>query len=231
VPAAVDGRLFDVPVLACTDWRSNGHLIADVAHVYFPPDARVLDVTYGRGNWWTRFRPVELVAHDLKLDGVDFRHLPEPDASFDVVAFDPPYVPAGSEAVTDKDQGVGDYLERYGIDYAPTTSAELLTLILGGLGECARVVRPGGLVLVKCQPYQSGRAFHHVPARVIAAGERLGLRLLDELVHRRRPGPTSTEVFQRARRNHSNLLVFDRRVYRTATVRRLEQLESPWQQT
>lgn len=44
-----DGRLFDVPVLACTDWRSNGHLIADVAHLHFPPDARVLDVTSRRG--------------------------------------------------------------------------------------------------------------------------------------------------------------------------------------
>lgn len=187
---------------------------------------------YGRGNWWTTFRPVELVAHDLKLDGVDFRRLPEPDSSFDVVAFDPPYVPAGSIAASDKDQGVGDYLERYGIADAPATSAELLALILAGLGECARVVRPGGVVLVKCQPYQSGRSFHHVPSQVIAAGERLGLRLLDELVHRRRPGPTSTTMFQRARRNHSNLLVFDRRVYRTAAVRRLEQLgSSPCPQT
>lgn len=49
--------------------------------------------------------------------------------------------------------------------------------------------RPGGIVLVKCQPFQGGRAFHHMPAIVIVRAEQLGLRLIDELIHRRKPRP------------------------------------------
>lgn len=70
-------------------------------------------------------------------------------------------------------------------------------------------------MLVKCQPFQSGKCFHHMPAKVITHAETLGLRLIDELVHRRTPGPTShAGAYEHARRNHSNLLVFDRRVRR-----------------
>jgi hypothetical protein len=78
-------------VPAAHRWPTNGHLIADAAKLHISPDAVVLDPTYGRGTWWTVFRPAHLIAHDLHLDGVDFRALPEPDDAVDVVAFDPPY--------------------------------------------------------------------------------------------------------------------------------------------
>jgi hypothetical protein len=72
--------------------RTNGPLIAAVAVLWIRDGDRVLDVTYGRGNFWTKFRPEHLTTHDLTLDGVDFRHLPEDDNSVDVVVFDPPYI-------------------------------------------------------------------------------------------------------------------------------------------
>ena len=50
------------PVLAAGDWPSNADLIADVARLYIRDDDRVMDVTYGRGTWWQRFRPPGLVA-------------------------------------------------------------------------------------------------------------------------------------------------------------------------
>ncbi len=194
--------------MAVTDWPSNGHLIeACVDLGYLRSADVVLDVTYGRGNWWTRWRPTHLVPHDLAIDGVDFRHLPEDDATVDVVCFDPPYVPQGGT----KHEETSEFRDRYGLNGAPTNRHELTALVLDGFAECARVVRPGGYVLLKCQPFQSGKCFHHMPALVISAAEQLGLRMVDELIHRRQPGPTSNDTFHHARRNHSNLLVFDRR--------------------
>lgn len=79
-------------VLATTRWPTNADLIRDCAGLgYLRDDWRTLDPTWGRGRWWTKWRPSDLIAHDLRLDGVDFRHLPHRDGEFDCVAFDPPY--------------------------------------------------------------------------------------------------------------------------------------------
>jgi hypothetical protein len=93
-------------VLAATRWRTNADLIADCARLGYL-DGHVLDPTYGKGNWWTKWRPEKFTTHDLdptKGDGVDFRALPEPDGTFDSVAFDPGYVsPGGRETSTIKE--------------------------------------------------------------------------------------------------------------------------------
>jgi hypothetical protein len=75
--------------------RDNGPLIAAAATLWIKPDDLVIDATYGRGKFWTCYRPERLVMHDIALDGVDFRHLPEADRSVDAVVFDPPYVAPG----------------------------------------------------------------------------------------------------------------------------------------
>lgn len=199
----------DTPTLAVTDWPTNGHLIQTVARDlgYISADDIVLDVTYGRGNWWTLWRPEQLLTHDLAIDGVDFRRLPERTGSIDVVAYDPPYIPLGGTSNAD----VGVFRDRFGLEGAPKRRLELSRLILDGFQECCRVVRPGGIVLVKCQPFQTGKHFCHMPAIVIGYAEDLGVRLIDELVHRRGTGPSSAERFHHARQNRSHLLVFRRR--------------------
>jgi len=141
-------------VLSSQRWRNNGHLIAAVAHMHILPrfpEPRVMDVTYGRGIWWKVWRPDGLITHDLRQDGVDFRHLPEPDRSLDVVAYDPPYVSAGGRQTTT----IGDMHDRFGLTDAPRTPAEMQVLINEGLDEVHRVLRPGGLALVKCCNYVS----------------------------------------------------------------------------
>lgn len=84
------------PVLGAHRWPSNAALIADVARLGYL-DGTVLDVTYGRGLWWTEFRPARLIGLDAdrrKARDVrgDFRALPFPDGSVDTVAYDPAYV-------------------------------------------------------------------------------------------------------------------------------------------
>src|SRR5690606_20879916 len=74
----------------------NADLIAEVAKLYFRPGDRIADVTFGKGNFWNR---VDLEQYQFFPSDAnhpkhpyDFRELPYPDASFEIVAFDPPYI-------------------------------------------------------------------------------------------------------------------------------------------
>ena len=172
------------PVLACHDWPTNGDLIADVARLGYL-DGLVLDPTFGRGKWWTRWEPDALVATDLDPRGqggvvaADFRRLPFADSTFDAAAFDPPYVSVGGRKTT----GLPDYHDRYGIDDAPTTPAGVQAQIDAGLAEMARVVRPRGHVLVKCQDYVSSGRLQPGTHWTLSTALGLGMDLVDRLEH------------------------------------------------
>lgn len=198
------------PLLGSVVTGTNADLIAAIAPLYIDGHT-VLDVTYGRGGWWKRYRPAGLVAHDLALDGVDFRELPEHDHSVDVVCFDPPYVPAGGQRSTVVTRGEQDYRDRFGLtEYR--SQAELDALIADGLAECARVARHW--LLVKCSDYVNARHFTLGHRRVLNAADRLGLTndgdAWDLIVHHTGSGPGGHNIFEplRARRHHSYLLVF-----------------------
>ncbi|MDO8391043.1 MAG: hypothetical protein Q7V57_11185 [Actinomycetota bacterium] len=127
------------PLLTSVATGSNADLIASIAPLHLT--GRVLDVTYGRGMWWTRYRPADLTCHDRDtLDGVDFRHLPHADESFDAVCFDPPYIPHHSPATST----ARDFIDRFGTGRGATTPTELFELFDAGLTECERVCKRGG---------------------------------------------------------------------------------------
>ena len=186
---------------------SNGVLIATVARLGYlgEPSSRVLDVTYGRGLWWTRYRPANLIAGTG-----DFRLRPEADDSVEVVCFDPPYISTGSRDTS----SVDDLYDRFGLGDAKGWRA-IRQLIDDGLNECARLLAPSGYLLVKCMDYvESGHkvwnTFH-----VVADAERLGLRLVDRFHHLTGGGPQVTTNLdgspreqRHAREVTSMLLVF-----------------------
>jgi len=177
------------PVLAASSWPTNADLIADVARLgYLTADRLTLDPTYGRGLWWKKWKPDELVAHDLRVDGTDFRALPYPDDTFEAIAFDPPYVSVGGRKTT----GIGDLHDRFGLTDAPTSPAGVQELIDDGLVEMHRVAIPGAFVLVKCQDYvSSGRLWPGTHLTLSKALE-LGFELVDRFEHVAgvRPQPT-----------------------------------------
>lgn len=189
-------------ILAASDWSTNAALIADVWTLHVVPRfgdmPAVLDPTYGRGLWWPTVRQaygvLDIVAHDLRGDGVDFRHLPHPDASFDVVAFDPPYVCVGGRRTTT----IRDMHDRYGLTDTPSTPHALHDMNMAGLDEARRVIRRRGLALVKCQDYvTSGRLWpetHYTLEHALLHGWSLVDRL--EHIGHRRPQPTDDKCRQ-----------------------------------
>lgn len=187
---------------------TNADLIARIAPLYL--SGSVLDVTYGEGKWWERFRPADFTAHDLhKLDGVDFTALPEADRSVDTVCFDPPYVHSGGAATS---QSADGFRDRFGLEaHAPRDA--FYGLILDGLAEVCRVARR--YVLVKCMEFAQGEGldgtgFHDVPTVVTNAARSHGWAVHDRIVHNAGTGPGGHNIttIKRARRAHSYLLVF-----------------------
>lgn len=185
----------------------NGDLVAEFAPLYL--SGSVLDVTYGRGMWWTRFRPELFAFHDLALDGVDFRALPEGPSSWDTVVFDPPYVPRQGPAPATRIEDA-TFRQRYGLTVS-RSGPELRRLIFAGLAECARVARRW--VLVKCADYVNARKFQLGHLAVIQEGERIGLECHDLIIHATGSGPGGSQILRilRARRGHSYLVVFKKR--------------------
>ena len=196
------------PVLAATSWPDNAAMIQDCVRLgYLKPNDQVLDPTYGRGLWWTRWRPSGLTYNEAYAY-VDFRSMQHWGRVFDAAVFDPPYISKGR--ATPK---LGDFDDRYGLaTHAPgmkrKSPAEIQNDMDAGLSELARVVKPGGYILMKCMDYvTSGKLWLGV-YRTTTHALSLGLEVIDRLEHIHAPGPQPKGRPQvHARRNHSTLLV------------------------
>jgi hypothetical protein len=189
------------PLVPSVIQGSNADLIHAVAPLYL--DGRtVLDVTFGEGKWWRRYRPAQFTFHDLKLDGVDFTALPYPDSSFQVVCFDPPYVPYGGS--TRKLA----HRTAFGVDVKRDTD-QVAGLMLAGLREALRV--SSELVLAKSMRFTSGSGLFHGPFLLATEAAQHGWMIHDHVVHHSGPMPGNgwnikTQV--RTVVQHSDLLVF-----------------------
>lgn len=202
------------PILASVFTGTNADLMAAVAPIYLT--GSVLDVTYGEGKWWDRFRPEPFTFHDkFKVDGVDFTALPEADNSIDTVCFDPPYVTSGGVTTRQAFQdayGIGDQREVNARTSEGYREFELW--LCAGVREALRVARQ--FVLVKCMEFSQGPAvarpyrFHDIPHVITTAALAAGATKHDQIVHHSGTGPGGHNIFvpKRARRHHSYLIVF-----------------------
>jgi len=196
-------------VPAASNWPSNAHLIEDVAALgYLHKDWFTLDPTYGEGVFWRRWQPDNLTRTDLIPEkspdnwrGVDFTDLPWEDEVWDAVVFDPPYKLNGTPSATD---------HRYGVNVVRTWQ-ERHQLIRDGIVECARVLKPGGIFLLKCQDQVcSGKVRWQTFEFATYAGFH-GLDLIDrfDLLGTSRPQPAGRRQVH-AHGRPSTLLVFRR---------------------
>jgi len=208
-------------ILEAQAWENNSDLIQAVFHMHVwpkkwahKPDGSgpdVMDVTYGKGKWWDWLLAVSpgftFTSHDFKHDGVDFTNLPEADESMDVIAFDPDYVaPGGRDTST-----IPDFNERYGLNDPYESPASLQAHINQGLSECARVLRPQGILMAKCSTYISSGKPWLGEYHTIGHGLDCGLVVEDIFVHISGTGPQPARPGSRqqhARSNSSRLIVF-----------------------
>jgi hypothetical protein len=140
----------------------------------------------------------------------DFTDTGMVDRCAPVVCFDPPYISTGTKAKST----IPDFYDRFGIGELSGWQA-VRTVMELGMAECARILAPGGWLLMKCMDYvESGRRIWNVH-HFANYGEERGLRLYDELVHLSGGGAQpsvnldgSPREQHHSRQVHSTLLVF-----------------------
>jgi hypothetical protein len=202
---------------------NNGELLAQACSLWVKPDDEVLDLTYGRGLFWTVYEPANLVTNDIATDAdlaYDYRALPHWMAQWcDVVVFDPPYISTGGVRTSTLERNrkgdlSPDFYDRYGIGGASGWQAVFADIALG-MANAERALRPGGRLLVKTCDYVESGARRWARRHVEDIAESLGMTKVDEFIHHSGTGPQPTTNRDgsprrqvHSRRAHSFLLIF-----------------------
>lgn len=194
-------------ILTATAWKTNAHLIKDVAKLGYL-DGSVLDVTYGYGVFWQLFKPDDFTACDLDPAksplgySVDFTNLKGifDRSSFDTVVLDPPYKLNGmpTEEVD----------ERYGV-HEVATWRDRYSLINRGILECSLYTRH--YLLLKCMDQVVSGKKRWQTIDFTATARACGMELedrFDMLVNPRQQPGGRRQVH--AQGNYSTLLVFSK---------------------
>jgi hypothetical protein len=176
------------------------------------PEGFDCDVTYGNGQFWKNLPPPRLKFDiDPQLAGVQqacSRALPVESQSLRSVIFDPPfltYVRAGRKgngSMVMAKRFAGYW--RYG---------ELEHHYRGTISEAYRVLKPGGVLVFKCQDIIHNHKMCCTHANVIFWAASEGFRLVDLFVllaKHRLPSPNRAGTQKHARIFHSYFLVFER---------------------
>jgi len=127
----------------------NALLIEKVSQLHFKKGDKIADITYGKGVFW---KNVDLNQYDFFPSDIitcpdtlyDFKNLPYQNDSFDVIVFDPPYAHNPGRMIVDANY-----------QNAATTKGfyhkDIMNLYKEGMTEAYRCLKPGGILLVKCQ--------------------------------------------------------------------------------
>lgn len=186
----------------------NSDLIRDVSKLYLRDDMCVADVTYGNGVFWKQvdLKNISFFPTDITM-GVDMCNLPYEDSTMDVVVIDPPYMYHSSASHKESvDRG---YRNNERVQSGIFGVGAVNKLYLDAMREAKRVLKPKGLMWIKCQDQiMGGKQWRqHIYIHTYA----LGLDLTDEdlfvLVQKGRP--TMRHNYQlHSRKNFSYLWIF-----------------------
>lgn len=206
-------------VLLSASVGANHEIFPRILSLHVKAGARIADVTYGKGVFWRRVDPTKYacLATDLN-SGVDARNLPYPDHSLDAVVFDPPYMEGlyRREIAHLAGSGThGAFRDCYSNGRA-TGATKLkyhdlvVDMYLSVAVEARRVLKKGGVFIVKCQDEVSANRQKLTHIEIVFGCEALGFYCKDLFVVQRRNRPVVSRLVKQehARKNHSYFLVF-----------------------
>ena len=198
--------------------RSNSELLPPILELYAPPrpegepKLRVADVTYGKGTFWSNvdlsqydFHPSDLIT--LGESPYNFTMLPYEDGSFDVVVLDPPYMHSAATVMESINKGYRNNETTKGLSHD-----DIIRLYQRGVFQAHRVLRPGGVLLVKCQDEISSGHQQWSHIEIMQGAKSLGFECMDLFVFVQAGYPCIREPMQiHARKRHSYMLVFGKK--------------------
>ena len=196
----------------------NSVVFPKILDLHVPKGSTVADITYGKGVFWKNVDLSEyhLLATDMKT-GVDCRKLPYENASVDCVVLDPPYMEGlyrrnkshlagrGTHAAFQEAYSNGE--ETSG---GPKYHDAVIDLYFKAGQEAKRILKDGGVFIVKCQDEVSANAQRLSHVEIINEFEQQGFYTKDLFVVVRENRPVVSRLLKQvhARKNHSYFLVF-----------------------
>jgi len=197
---------------------NNDDIFPGALRIYLPSASQVVDVTWGKGNFWTPDLEQEyrIIRNDfMPLPGIDLQsscvNIPFADGVFDGVVFDPPYLSStghSRQKMSDLARSMNEQYQTLGTTTFKSVD-DVLSFYLAGIREAYRILRRYGVLFVKCQgAIESARQYwtlFNLKERV----EDLGFQLEDLFVLvRNGHSPVGWDYQCHAKRNHSWLMVF-----------------------
>jgi hypothetical protein len=217
----VQGGIATSDVVLSTSVGGNAEIFPSILDLHVPRGAIVADVTYGKGVFWrhVNLKNYVVLASDLQT-GVDATALPYGDESLDALVFDPPYMEGLFRKDTRHMAGGGTHAafrEHYSDGKAkngdgPKWHDAVLDLYYRAGAEARRVLRSGGVFIVKCQDEVSANRQRLTHVELITRFEEDDFYCKDlfVVVRTNRPGVSRVKKQVHARKNHSYFLVFVR---------------------
>jgi tRNA G10 N-methylase Trm11 len=212
---------------------NNADLFAQILSLHVPVGCTVADVTFGLGAFWRNVDPgrynviasdIDVKQHDIPTefagkvaDGVDCRNLPYEAASLDCLVLDPPYMEGLYRKSKDHLAGSGThasfrkaYSNGQPTEGGPKWHDAVIDLYAKAGREAYRVLKPNGVLIVKCQDEVSANKQRLTHVEIITGYESLGFYTKDlfVLVRTNRAGVSRLKKQEHARKNHSYFIVF-----------------------
>jgi len=191
---------------------TNDAVFPQVLALHVPKGSIVCDVTYGKGVFW---KGIDTAAYDLRATdlttGVDCRRLPYGDSMIDCVVFDPPYMHTPGGTAHQNHQHYEHYYNNNGTSHTSKKYHEaVLDLYFEGSKEAFRVLKPNGILIIKCQDEVCANKQRLTHVEIINELSQMGLAVVDLFVVLRNNKPGVSRVLKQvhARKNHSYFLVF-----------------------
>lgn len=215
----VQGGVSTTDVVMSASIGGNADIFPQVLDLHVPKGAKVADVTWGKGVFWKNVPEdaYELLATDLQT-GVDATDLPYEDESLDALVLDPPYMEGLFRRDTSHMAGGGSHAafrENYSNGQAtngsgPKWHEAVLDLYFRAGDEAHRVLKPGGVFIVKCQDEVSANRQRLTHVELIDRYEAQDFYTKDLFVVVRQNKPAISRMKKQvhARKNHSYFLVF-----------------------
>jgi hypothetical protein len=217
-PRRVQGGEATSHVVLSTHIGGNADIFPDILHLHVPLGSRIADVTWGKGVFWRKVAPsdYEVFPSDLKT-GTDCRALPYEADSMDAVVLDPPYMEGLFRQSESNLAGNGSHAafrENYSNGAETSTGPKyheaVLDLYFRAGSEAKRVLRRGGVFIVKCQDEVSANRQRLTHVELINHFENEGFYTKDlfVVVRSNRPGMSRVITQVHARKSHSYFLIF-----------------------
>jgi hypothetical protein len=215
----VQGGVATSDVVVSASVAGNAEVFPEILALHVPKGAVIADVTYGKGVFWQQVDPDDytVLPTDLQM-GVDATALPYHDDSLDGLVLDPPYMEGLFRKDTSHMAGGGTHAafrEHYSDGKrtngdGPKWHDAVVDLYSRAAIEAKRVLKTGGIFIVKCQDEVSANRQRLTHVELINHFDGLDFYCKDlfVVVRTNQPGVSRMKKQVHARKNHSYFLVF-----------------------